>query len=135
MKKLISILLIALAATGRTACAQNSIDNAMEMFSTLGNSTYKSIVERDPKTHKVIKVVKTLETRRQNASKLVNAFEKEAESGSYTVTTTDNTTEFLLTVETPRQNRIYALRINGRLPHASNSHCLATAIIKIKQKE
>ena len=59
MKQLfIWIWLLLLSATVQ---AQNSIDELVENFSTVGSSSYTSAIERDPQTHQVMKVVKTLE--------------------------------------------------------------------------
>ena len=63
--------------------AQNSIDEVVDNFSTVGSSTYTSAIERDPQTHKVVRVVKTLETRGQVVSDLIRAFQKERETGTF----------------------------------------------------
>jgi len=62
--------------------AQNSIDELVDNFSTMGTSTYTSAIERDPETHQVVKVVKTLETRGSIISNLIRAFQKEQDKGN-----------------------------------------------------
>ena len=77
-------------AISTTAFAQNEIDRLVEEFSTVGWSNFTSAVERDPKTHRIIKTVKTLETSGNNIGALKNAFENEAHSGNFSKKKEDN---------------------------------------------
>ena len=53
----ILLLMLALPLTGM---AQNSIDELVDHYSTIGMSTFTSTVVRDPSTRQITKVFKTL---------------------------------------------------------------------------
>ena len=94
-RQLIAFLLCCFAAV--LPChAQNSIDELVENFSTLGSAKFTSVVDRDPKT-----------TRQQDGDVLT----------------------MTVTQESPRQLRIYMLRLVGR--HTYHS---AKVIIIVKMK-
>ena len=115
-----------------TASAQNEIDRLVDQFSTVGWSTFTSAVERDPKTHKIVKTVKTLETSGQNIGALKNAFEKESSTGNFTKKKEGNVTKMALTVQTHKTNRVYMLN------YTSNDYSYhdgkATIIVKVRQR-
>lgn len=114
-----------------SASAQNEIDRLVDKFSTVGWSTFTSAVERDPKTHRIIKTVKTLETNGQNIGALKKAFENEAHTGNFSKKREDDVTKMVLTVQAEKTNRVYMLN------YSSNGHVIydgkTTIIVKFKQ--
>ena len=108
------IWLLLLSATVQ---AQNSIDELVENFSTVGSSSYTSAIERDPQTHQVVKVVKTLETRGHIISDLINAFKKEREKvliqGEGKYEGAEDQVMFLAT-EDEKASRVYMLKYDGK---------------------
>ena len=114
-----------------TASAQNEIDRLVDQFSTVGWSTFTSAVERDPKTHKIVKTVKTLETNGQNIGALKKAFEHESSTGNFSKKKEGNVTKMALTVQTDKTNRVYMLNFssNGYSYHNGK----ATIIVKVRQ--
>ena len=114
-----------------SASAQNEIDRLVDKFSTVGWSTFTSAVERDPKTHRIIKTVKTLETNGQNIGALKKAFENEAHTGNFSKKREDDVTKMVLTVQAEKTNRVYMLN------YSSNGHVIydgkTTIIVKVKQ--
>ena len=108
--------------------AQNSIDEVVDNFSTVGSSTYTSAIERDLQTHKVVRVVKTLETRGQVVSDLIRAFQKERETGTFSRKEENEEVTMILATENEGGNRVYMLQYSGRGYHRGK----ATIIIKPK---
>ncbi|MBQ9498607.1 MAG: DUF5024 domain-containing protein [Bacteroidaceae bacterium] len=108
--------------------AQNSIDEVVDNFSTVGSSTYTSAIERDPQTHKVVRVVKTLETRGKVVSDLINAFQKERETGTFSRKEENEEVTMILATENEGGNRVYMLQYSGKGYHRGK----ATIIIKPK---
>lgn len=108
--------------------AQNSIDEVVDNFSTMGSSTYTSAIERDPQTRKVVRVVKTLETRGQVVSDLIRAFQKERETGTFSRKEENEEVTMILATENEGGNRVYMLQYSGRGYHRGK----ATIIIKPK---
>ncbi len=117
------MLLFMIAVSG---WAQNSIDRVVEDFSTVGSSTFTSVVERDPDTHKVKKVVKVLTVPGHQAGKIRDAFIKEKDTGSFMQQQQGRELTMTLTCENARQARIYMLR-------RSASSGKVTIIIKMKK--
>lgn len=108
--------------------AQNSIDEVVDNFSTVGSSTYTSAIERDLQTHKVVRVVKTLETRGQVVSDLIRAFQKERETGTFSRKEENEEVTMILATENEGGNRVYMLQYSGKGYHRGK----ATIIIKPK---
>ena len=108
--------------------AQNSIDEVVDNFSTVGSSTYTSAIERDPQTRKVVRVVKTLETRWQVVSDLIRAFQKERETGTFSRKEENEEVTMILATENEGGNRVYMLQYSGKGYHRGK----ATIIIKPK---
>ncbi|MBR3625319.1 MAG: DUF5024 domain-containing protein [Bacteroidaceae bacterium] len=108
--------------------AQNSIDEVVDNFSTVGSSTYTSAIERDPQTRKVVRVVKTLETRGQVVSDLIRAFQKERETGTFSRKEENEEVTMILATENEGGNRVYMLQYSGKGYHRGK----ATIIIKPK---
>ena len=113
------------------ATAQNKIDQLVESFSTIGSATFTSVVERDPQTRQVQKVVKVLKINGGQATELRSAFLKERESGNFTEQKSDNEQTLTLNCENKKQVRIYLLRLTNvqSWPHAQ-----CTIIVKMKQQ-
>ena len=127
-RQLIAFLLYCFAAV--LPChAQNSIDELVENFSTLGSAKFTSVVDRDPKTRRVLKVVKELQLQGLQAGKFKKAFEDESRNGSTTRQQDGDVLTMTITQESPRQLRIYMLRLVGR--HTYHS---AKVIIIVKMK-
>ena len=95
-------------------CAQNSIDEVVDNFSTVGSSTYTSAIERDPQTRQVVKVVKTLETRGKVVNDLIDAFNKERETGSFSRKEENDEVTMILATENKGGNRVYMLQYRDR---------------------
>lgn len=106
---------------GTAAQAQNSIDELVENISTLGSSKFTSVVDRDPKTRQVNKVVKVLEVPGVQASKLRNAFLKEKDSGSFSHSRDGHEETMTLTTESRDKVRIYMLRTELHGQHTYGS--------------
>ena len=110
IKQRLCMFALLLMGSVALAEAQNRIDDLVENYSTLGSSTFTSAVERNPQTHAVQRVVKVLESRGNNLSKIRKAFEDEQETGDFSVKTRDDEVTQLLTVEGKETNRIYMLQ-------------------------
>ncbi len=123
---LLLCMMLSVAAT-----AQNKIDKQVEKVSAVGSATFTSVVERDPDTRQVLKVVKVLKISGSSASSLKRAFEDERESGSFSEQRDSNGQTMTLTCEKSAQVRIYQLRLTGSL---ANPHAECTVIIKNKVK-
>lgn len=119
------ILLLMVVIPGR---AQNSIDRMVEDYSTVGTSSFTSVVERDPKTRQVKKVVKVLTLPGHQTSQFHDAFLKEKATGTFTEQQQSGMQTLTLTCEKPAQTRLYMLRRN-------NSIGKVTIIVKRKNKE
>lgn len=87
---------------------QNKLDEMVDKYSAIGPSMFTSAVERDPKTRKVIKVVKKLSISNRDTPKFRDAF-KSVATGNFTETISEGKTVMLLTEETRHCNRIYML--------------------------
>ncbi|MBR5689341.1 MAG: DUF5024 domain-containing protein [Prevotella sp.] len=96
------------------AWSQNSIDKLVEDFSTLGSAKMTSVVDRDPKTNRVLKVVKELELPGIQVRKFQNAFEKESQKGVSSIQQDGEQSTITITQKSPSQIRIYMLRKVGR---------------------
>lgn len=126
---LCSVLVV--LAQSEAAGFENSIDHFVNSKSTLGQSKFTSVVERDPKTREVIRVVKMRElTHGIDISACRDCFEDERGTGRFT-----HRVEFgerhtlLLTVERKQQSRIYMLQYTGeRTMHARDGK--VTIVIK-----
>lgn len=93
------------------ACAQNGIDRMVEKFSTVGGSKFTTVVQRDPKTRKVEKVVKRLTVSGVSSRGFIDTFEEEArrcqnttthKEGGYTTTT--------VVTKDAKSSRIYTMK-------------------------
>ncbi len=112
------------------AMAQNSVDEMMGQYSTIGSSQYSSIIQRNSKTHEVEKVVKKLIVEGVNSKKVINCFNKEAKQNKTTNTSRSNdiaTTIF--TTSNAKSNRIYMMKYDDEdfYPEVT-----VTIIVKLK---
>ena len=73
-----------------------------------------SVVDRDPKTNRVLKVVKELELPGIQVRKFQNAFEKESQKGVSSIQQDGEQSTITITQKSPSQIRIYMLRKVGR---------------------
>lgn len=111
--------------------AQNSIDEQVDNISTLGSSKFTSVVDRDPKTRQINKVVKVLQVPGIQVGKLRKAFLKEKDSGNFNHTKDNREETMTLTVESSERVRIYMLRMET-LGQYSYSSGKVTVIVKNK---
>ena len=115
-QRIILWICLLLAAVG--ASAQNSIDRFVDNESTIGQSKFTSVVERDPQTREVVRVVKVRELSRGiDINTCLIKFEAERQTGRYThkVEDGDHNT-IVLVVDGKRQNRVYMLQYTGNHP-------------------
>ena len=110
MKRL-AIIVIVLWTAWAGAAAQNEVDRMVNHLSTLGSATFTSAVERDSKTHKIIKVVNKLVISGPNVKKLSRTFDSEAakQKNSYS-TKKDNIITKIFTQDYPTSSRIYMIK-------------------------
>lgn len=94
------------AATGM---AQNAIDNVMKEFSSIGNATFTTAVQRNPHTRKVEKVVKCLTIEGDNGKKIIDVFKSEAAKHNTTQKISGGNTSMLFTTKNKASSRIYMI--------------------------
>ncbi len=111
------------------AYSQNKIDRLVDSYSTLGNSTFTSVVDRNQQTRKVQKVVKSLTIKGAHVSQLKKAFKEEAETGTFRESRNGEVETYLLTVEKSQQSRLYMLTLSGNVAYRTGK---CTIIIKMK---
>ena len=123
--------MLAMLLTTLALSAQNAIDKAVDEYSSVGKSTFTSAVERDPKTRKVLKVVKVLQPTDLTINKLRRAFLDEQENGQFSIMTNDEEETMTLTIENEKENRVYMMQYVNR--RASFTDGKVTIIIRYKQ--
>lgn len=133
MKRHILLWLISLIAAASLS-AQNSIDRFVDNESTIGQSKFTSVVERDPNTHEVVRVVKVRELTRGIDINACHAhFEAESKTGRYSHSIdADDRHTLLLAVEGKKQDRIYMLQYTGKQPMQGQDGKV-TVVIKMKK--
>lgn len=111
MKRILITLLLAVCAVV-TAAAQNRIDKLTSEFSSSGGS-YTSVVERNPDTRKIRKVVKelTMDTSPSVKKRFEQAFRDEGKNWTL-INLNQNTDKhtMILTVETKESTCVYMMR-------------------------
>ena len=133
MKHIFLLLITFTALSYNNITAQNTIDRLVDQYSAVGNSKYTSVVQRNPETGKVIRVVKTLYLPHQSVAKFKNAFQNEANTGDNYTETNGNTVTSTLIVNKQQNTRVYTLRYNkNREP---NTRAQTTIIIKYNPKQ
>lgn len=111
--------------------AQNSIDKLIDHFSTVGNAVFRSAVERNPRTGKVVKVVKTLKAEGKAAGAIRSAFAEEARKSNSNTSIKDGMKTVILTTRQSGRRSVYMLREpveNDNYPEIK-----ATIIIRFNQ--
>lgn len=109
MKRRIVIIAVFLICFMTNVLAQNSIDKLVEEYSAVGTNSYTSVVERDPNTLKVGKVINVLKLSFVDAGKFISAFKRESRTGNFTEKYSPYSYKMVLTVGKQNQNRIYVL--------------------------
>ncbi len=133
MKHIFLLLITFTALSCNNITAQNTIDRLVDQYCAVGNSKYTSVVQRNPETGKVIRVVKTLYLPYQSVAKFKNAFQNEANTGDNYTETNGNTVTSTLIVNKQQNTRVYTLRYNkNREP---NTRAQTTIIIKYNPKQ
>ena len=116
MKRILITLLLAVCAVV-TAAAQNRIDKLTSEFSSSGGS-YTSVVERNPDTRKIRKVVKelTMDSSPSVKKRFEQAFRDEGKNWTL-INLNQNTDKhtMILTVETKESTCVYMMRGRDRL--------------------
>ena len=131
MKIKILLCMLGMLFTTLAISAQNSIDKAVDEYSSIGKSTFTSAVERDPKTRKVLKVVKVLQPTDITINKLRKAFLQEKGNGQFSIMVNDEEETMTLTVENEKENRVYMIKYANRRSLFTNGK--VTIIIRYKQ--
>ncbi|MBO4487422.1 MAG: DUF5024 domain-containing protein [Bacteroidaceae bacterium] len=133
MKPRIILWLLSLIALVSVS-AQNRIDYFVDNQNIVGSSKFTSVVERDPKTHEVVRVVKVREiTRALDIDACLDLFEAEKKTGrfSHNIDGSDHHT-LILAIEGARQDRIYMLQYTGSRPMQGHDGKV-TIVIKMKK--
>jgi len=138
------ILWISLMVIAVGASAQNRIDRFVDNESTIGQSKFTSVVERDPQTREVVRVVKVRELSRGiDINACLKKFEAERlrvgeqssgmqKAGRYTHKVENGERHtIVLAVEGERQNRIYMLQYTGNRPMQATDGKV-TIVIRMK---
>lgn len=92
------------------AVAQNKIDSMVEEFSTIERAKFTSAVERDEKTHDVVKAVKSLNVKGMKASSIRSNFKAEARNHDTSETKEQGLETYVFTVKADTASRIYMLK-------------------------
>ena len=127
------ILWISLMVIAVGASAQNRIDRFVDNESTIGQSKFTSVVERDPQTREVVRVVKVRELSRGiDINACLEKFEAEQKAGRYTHKVENGERHtVVLAVDGERQNRIYMLQYTGNRPMQA-SDGKVTIVVRMK---
>ncbi len=133
MKRIITIILLIISSLCHLS-AQNSIDKMVEQFSTVGDSKFTSVVDRDPSTHKIQKVVKILQVDQLGANKFVKAFRNESKNGTYSEEKKDGELVITLYTKGEKSNRVYVLSAKGgNLYYSVFNRASVTIIVKVNK--
>lgn len=130
MKIKVLLCMLGMLFTTLAISAQNSIDKAVDEYSSIGKSTFTSAVERDPKTRKVLKVVKILQSTDMTINKLRKAFLQEQENGQFSIMVNGEEETMTLTVENEKENRVYMMKYANHRSSFTNGK--VTIIIRYK---
>lgn len=129
-----ALSLLALLLYSICASAQNSIDRFIDNESTIGRSKFTSVVERDPQTRAILRVIKVRElTRGIDISACLEVFEAESKTGRYTHQIEGAQHSIVLAVDGEQRNRIYMLQYTGDRPMQARDGKV-TIVIKMKNE-
>lgn len=130
--KWVAVMLLLMVGTVNMR-AQNSIDELVSKYSSVGDSKFTSAVERDPVTGKVQKVVKVLQMA-GNPAPFINAFKEESKNGTFSQKRTDDIFSMTLGIKQPKTNRVYMLKYESEddLRMIKYTDFKVTIIIKYK---
>ncbi len=109
MKNRLFVFISLLLCNSAAMTAQNKIDALVETCSSTGNTSFTSVVERDPATRKVKKVVKMLSITNNDVPKFRSAFESESGTGQYIVNSNNDSNSYMLITGNRHKTRIYML--------------------------
>ncbi|WP_288318753.1 DUF5024 domain-containing protein [Xylanibacter caecicola] len=109
MKNRLFVFISLLLCNCAAMTAQNKIDALVETCSSTGNTSFTSVVERDPATRKVKKVVKMLSITNNDVPKFRSAFESESGTGQYIVNSNNDSNSYMLITGDRHKTRIYML--------------------------
>lgn len=130
MKIKVLLCMLGMLFTTLAISAQNSIDKAVDEYSSIGKSTFTSAVERDPKTRKVLKVVKILQPTDMSINKLRKAFLQEQENGQFSIMVNGEEETMTLTVENEKENRVYMMKYANHRSSFTNGKVTIIIIYK-----
>lgn len=133
VRKLV-IMMCVLLCPALYSAAQNSIDNMLDHISMVGEGKFTSVVERNPKTRRVKKVVRVLEMHDKGVRSFINAFKREAGTGDFSEKRVGDGLTMVLAVSKGRQNRVYMLKCTGRYgrTRADDLYSSATVTVIVK---
>ncbi len=118
-----------------TVSAQNRIDRFVDNESTIGRSKFTSVVERDPETREVVRVVKVRELSKGiDISACEETFEAERNTGRFAHTVDGGRHTLHLVVEGKRQDRIYMLQYTGKRPMQATDGKV-TIVVRMKKEK
>lgn len=109
--------------------AQNKIDDVVQRYSTVGSATFTTVVQRNPSTHAVEKVVKKLSTNGTTAKNLIETFNLEASQHSVSRKQEGGYTTVIFATSGTKSNRVYMIKYQSRIYVASAE---VTIIINMK---
>ncbi len=94
--------------------AQNKIDDMVQRYSTVGSATFTTVVQRNPSTRAVEKVVKKLSMNSTTSKKLIDGFNAEASQYSVSRKQEGGYTTVIFAVPGNKSNRVYMIKYQSR---------------------
>ncbi len=94
--------------------AQNKIDDMVQRYSTVGEATFTTVVQRNPSTRAVEKVVKKLSMTSTVSKHLIEGFNAEASHHSVTRKQEGGYTTVIFAVPGAKSNRVYMIKYQSR---------------------
>ncbi len=123
------ITLLAMLSLPLALRAQNKIDDMVQRYSTVGSATFTTVVQRNPSTRAVEKVVKKLSTNGTTSKNLIDGFNAEASQHSVTRKQEGGFTTVVFAAPGAKSNRVYMIKYQNR-PYVSFAE--VTIIINMK---
>lgn len=108
------ITLFAMLSLPLALRAQNKIDDMVQRYSTVGSATFTTVVQRNPSTRAVEKVVKKLSVNGTTSKKLIDGFNAEASQHSVTRKQEGGYTTVVFAVPSAKSNRVYMIKYQNR---------------------